>query len=341
MALQSWHTGTPPAEWDDTQQHLAAHFQQGRAWALFQQALGKKTFYGADKSWSWLAIYESNRLGSRLYVPYGPTAKSPESLKKAIESLLACAQEQHVDFIRIEPRAPQAKKTLRALRAKHAHRDIQPKNTLVKDLDRSDDELYAEMMSTNRRLTKRAESAGFTFSKSYDPKNVSIFLDMIHQVARRTGIQPHSDKYFKTMVDTLFPEKAAALFVAKHDDKPVSASIVFENASTRYYAHAANAEHARKLQPSVYLMGHLIFDAKAAGKKYFDYFGVAPPHAPKTHKWAGFSQFKRSFGGREVEFCGTWEIPLKPARYQGYRLMTRLRSATSKSRKFARRIAKR
>ena len=332
---------TLPDNWDDTQSNLSAHFLQSRAWALFQGAQGHKVFYGSDKNWSWMAIYESTRLGARLYVPYGPTATSPAALKKAIESLLACARSLDVDFIRIEPHAPQTKKVLRTLRAKHAHRDIQPRHTLVKDLNRPDDDLYGEMASTNRRLTKRSAEAGFTFTKSHNPADISIFLDMIHQVAKRTGMQPHSDEYFTLMADTLLPLKAATLFIGEHNGKPVSTCIAFEDSHARYYAHAANAEGARKLQPSVYMMGELIFDAKRAGKQRFDYFGIAPPNVGKDHKWAGFTQFKKSFGGRVVEYSGTWEIPVKPAQYQAYRLITHFKNATTKARKTAKRFIKR
>lgn len=341
MIAYEWHTGTPPEEWGEQQANISAHFLQSRGWALFQEALGKKIYYASGKTWSWVAILESNRLGSRLYVPYGPTASSPASLTKAIAILVKCASELDVDFVRIEPQGPNAKKILKQLHAKHAHRDIQPKHTLIKDLDRPDEELFSEMMSTNRRLYRRSAEAGFTFRQSYDPADIALFLRMVHQVAARTGIQPHSDEYFTKMVTTLFPLKAATMFIAEHNGKPVSTSIVFEDAQTRYYAHAGNDESARKLQPSVYLVGHMIFDAKAHGKQYFDYYGVAPRHAPKTHKWAGFSQFKRSFGGREVEYSGTWEIPIKRTRYQAYRLFTRIQKVKTKSRRFAQRTAKR
>ena len=338
MTAHEWHTGTPPKEWDEQQSNLSAHFLQSRGWALFQEAQGKKIYYASGKTWSWIAILESNRFGSRLYTPYGPTASSPSSLTKAIEVLTACAEELDVDFVRIEPQSPNAKKTLKQLRAKRAHRDIQPKNTLVKDLDRPDEELFSEMMSTNRRLYRRAAETGFTFQQSYDPADIEPFLDMIHQVAARTGIQPHSDAYYRKMVETLLPLKAASIFIAKHNGDSVATAIIYEDAHTRYYAHGGNAESARKLQPSVYLVGHMIFDAKAQGKQHFDYYGVAPPHAPKTHKWAGFSQFKRSFGGREVEYAGTWEIPIKKARYQAYRLINRIQRAKTKSRKFVKRV---
>ena len=38
-------------------------------------------------------------------------------------------------------------------------------------------------------------------------------------------------------------------------------------------------------------------------------FGVAPKDE-KNHKWAGFSKFKRSFGGTEITYNGTYEKPL-------------------------------
>lgn len=341
MSTPTWHAGTPPTDWDKHQSELSAHFLQQYGWALFQQAMGKQLYYASGAHWSWLAILESNRFGSRLYVPYGPTAKSPTSLRQAIEALTACAEELGVDFIRVEPQAPNAKKTLKALKARHAHRDIQPKNTLIKDLTRPEEELFSEMMSTNRRLYRRAAETGFKFEATQDPADMKYFLDMIHQVAARTGIQPHSDKYFTVMAETLLPLKAATLHIARHNDSPVATAFTFEDDRTRYYAHGANAESARKLQPSVYLVGHMIFDAKALDKKQFDYYGVAPPHAPKTHKWAGFSQFKRSFGGHDVEYSGTWEIPLKKARYQAYRLLVGLQRAKSRSRKLAKRAASR
>jgi lipid II:glycine glycyltransferase (peptidoglycan interpeptide bridge formation enzyme) len=340
MTDKQWQTGIPPESWSQQQVDLAAHFLQSRAWATFQTALGKRVFYANGTGWSWMAVAESNRFGSYLYAPYGPTARSPELLKKAVDALMNCAAEIDADFIRIEPQSPKAKKTLKTLHAKHAHRDIQPKHTLIKDLDQPSEKLYAEMASTNRRLYRHAEKNGFTFEESYDPANITYFLEMIHEVAKRTGILPRTDDYFRVMVQTLMPLKAAKFFIAYSHGKPVATCIIFEDTTTRYYAHAANAEFARKLQPSVPLMGHLIFSAHDEGKKYFDYYGVAPLHA-KGHKWEGFSRFKRSFGGCEVEYSGTWEIPVKSAKYQAYRILSRVRDAGSKSRKFVRKTLKR
>lgn len=333
MTSTTWQPGTPPQEWDNNQLKLNGHFLQSRAWAQFQSALGKQTFYAAGTGWSWLAILEINRFGSRLYAPYGPSASSNASLEKALSALIDCGKAQKVDFVRVEPQSTKLARSLAQFNAQRAHRDIQPQYTLVKDLDRPDDELFAEMASTNRRLYRRADQAGFGFAASNNPADLKAFLDMTHELAERTGIVTHTDNYYQTMADTLMPRGAATLFTALHNGQPVATSLVFDNKTTRYYAHAAAYTSARKLQPGVYLLGHIIFDAKAKGKQHLDYCGVAPPEA-KNHKLAGVSMFKRNFGGHEVEYGGTWEIPIHQLRYKSLRLLrkaSQIKSSAIKS----------
>ena len=51
----------------------------------------------------------------------------------------------------------------------------------------------------------------------------------------------------------------------------------------------------------------------------FDLYGVVPPEV-RDHAWSGFSDFKRSFGGRQLDYSGTWELPVKRLSYALYRL---------------------
>ena len=54
-----------------------------------------------------------------------------------------------------------------------------------------------------------------------------------------------------------------------------------------------------------------LLDAHDAGIRTADLFGLAPPDEP-NHPWAGFSAFKRSFGGEDVTHLGTWERDIVP-----------------------------
>lgn len=324
MTSVTWLEDLPPDTWDKAQAKRQAHFLQSSDWAAFQIAQGKKVFYSQDTGWSWMAILETSKLGKYLYCPYGPTVSSAKELAEALSALKHCAKKQKVDFIRIEPRGPLVEKDLRNLHLQHAHRDIQPSYTLIKDLSRPDEKLWAEMSSTNRRLARRAKESGFSFQTSQNPEDIEPLLAMIKETAQRHGVQFFSSQYYKTMADTLLPRNAAKLFYVIYEGKPVAGCVTFEDAHTRYYAHAASAENARRIQPGVPLLGHVIFDAKAEGKKQIDYCGIAPPDQP-NHKLAGVTRFKESFGGEVKTTLGTWELPMRIVRYHSYRLVRRIR----------------
>ena len=68
----------------------------------------------------------------------------------------------------------------------------------------------------------------------------------------------------------------------------------------------------------------LILDAKAKGLKSFDFWGIAPEGAPSTHPWAGFTNFKKTFSGTEVDYAGTYDIILNPAKYRLYQFTRKL-----------------
>ena len=68
-----------------------------------------------------------------------------------------------------------------------------------------------------------------------------------------------------------------------------------------------------------------IIDAKNKGLTQFDLFGIAPDGSSPEHPWAGFTRFKRSFGGQDVSFGGSWDIPVKQFDYWLYRSFQTIR----------------
>lgn len=294
------------------------HFLQSKAWGSFQEALGRQIVQNSAKDWHYQAIVERGRLGTRLYCPYGPTAKSEEALKDALHMLKVVAREHDAVFVRIEPIAPLNADGVRDLGAVKAPRDIQPKHTWRVDLAESEDALIAGMRATNRNLHRTAVKKGVSFRKSSNPKDVAILLGFIHEVARHTGIRPHSDEYFRLQAEILIPKGAAHLFFAELEGRAIAAAFVYDSESSRYYAHAGGSFEHRKLHAGTPLVSHMMLDAKASGLKSFDFYGIAPPESP-NHPWAGFSDFKKSFGGHQVDYAGTWDIPLKSLPYRLYR----------------------
>ena len=137
-----------------------------------------------------------------------------------------------------------------------------------------------------------------------------------------------SEEYFKTELAQPF----ATLYLVRYhhpegkdidettpkDGQVLAASLFFDHEDTRYYMQSAADTDYKKLPATVALLTTAIFDAKEQGIKFFDFWGIAPEDAPDSHPWKGFTKFKQSFGGQAVNYAGTYDIILNPAKYKLY-----------------------
>lgn len=296
------------------------HFLQSAAWASFQRSLGRTVIEDSGNGWRYQAILECGRFNSRLYCPYGPEVSSPQALKAALSSLKKAAADHHVTFIRIEPTGTIEKADLRALGLTYvSYLHLQPEQTQVIDLSVPKDDIIAQMQQNNRNIYRNFQKKGLSIHTSQNPKDITMFTTLIHHVAKRNNITPHSDTYFEKQAAALFPLSVATLYYVTFEKRVVATAIVYDSDTTRYYAHAAADDSFRKLSASTALLGHMITDAKDKGLAWFDLYGVAPTTDP-THPWSGFTKFKKSFGGTEKAFVGAWDLPIKRLPYALYRL---------------------
>lgn len=304
------------------------HFLQTEAWQAFQKQLGRKTFRQSGEGWEYMAVLEEGNRNSRLYCPYGPYARDERAFEEALNSLAALGERHGVAFLRIEPTEPSFAEYLSRHGAQRVtYQSLNPQHSHVIDLSQAEDELIANMAQPVRNCYRNYHKKGVKVTTSVDPLEIDIFLRLIHEVSERTGMKPHDDDYFWAQATSLFPIGAARLWYATHEDMPIAAALMYDDAQTRYYAHAAasSALQYRKLNAGTAIVTEAIIDAKRAGLKTFDLYGIAPDDSSPHHPWAGFTKFKRSFGGSDVEFGGTWDIPLKAFEYWGYRLYQTVR----------------
>lgn len=304
-------------------------FLQTSAWADFQRSLGRTVHQQSGPGWSFLAIEEKNPAGKVLYAPYGPVADTVAAFDEAVAALRALALKQRAVFVRMEPvdagiPAADAGTLLRARGLQPAPSNQQPELSWIVDLEGDFKDVLAGMKPTNRNLYRNIHKKGVTFRSSQDPEQISILLHFLHLTAARNGFKPQSDDYLGSVARSLLPAGAGTLFVAELEGEPIAAALAYDSADTRTYAHAALDDAHRKLSAGIPLLVTLMADAKEKGLKYVDLWGVAPEDQP-DHKWAGFTAFKKSFGGREVAYPGTWDLPVNKLRYGAYQLARKLR----------------
>jgi len=319
-----------------------AHFLQSDAWAAFQAALGRTvistsgttevTEDAQKSSWSYTAYLEKGTLNTRLYTPYGPTFTSEAALQDALTSLVAKGRDQGVTFIRIEPTQAISRETKTLFHVKSAsYQHLQPQATQIIDLTQPKESLVASMSQNTRNIVRNYTKKGITVTASHNPDDIQHLLHLLAKVAARTGLHAHSDDYLRTQAKVLIEQGSATIYLAHHTDSdtPVAAALFFDDATTRYYAHAAADDDYRKLQLGTALLGQAILDAQEEGKQAVDLYGITLSE-DKNHPWAGFTRFKKSFGGEARQYGGTWDIPLKPLQYRIYRTYQTLRQKLRK-----------
>ncbi|MCR5832845.1 MAG: aminoacyltransferase [Candidatus Saccharibacteria bacterium] len=301
------------------------HFLQSEDWKNFQLALGKTVFEESEPDFSYLAVLEKTKMGNYLYLPYGPTLdeKNPKkSLKKALDSLKALAKKQGCIFVRIEPTVAFNQKDLAKFGLKKS-KDLNPADTWLLDLKQDQAEILTNMSQGTRTRHNQFEKKGLTVSVSKNPDDIKYLITLQHKLAQAKHINTFADSYLKTELEQPF----ASLYLVHYNDegkeKIVSASLFFDDqdAKTRFYMQSATDPEYKKLPATVGLLSTAIFDAKAAGLETFDFWGIAPEGAKSSHPWAGFTQFKKSFGGFARAYSGTLDLPIRGAKYRLYRFI--------------------
>ncbi len=317
---------------------------QQSVWAEFQRRLGKKVHEGIGQEWSFVALQESTPLGMYLYVPYGPCANSVAAFDDAMTALTALAKNTKAHYVRIEPVAAglgtDGARLLADRGLVKSPSDVQPALTWKVDLSQDEAALLKGMRSTSRNLYRNIHKKGVTFDVSTDPADLPILLNFLAQVSGRADFKAQSNTYLSTAAQVLMPAGAAKLFIARLEGEPIAAALSYDTGETRVYAHAAADDNHRKLNAGIPLLVTMMLDAKAAGMTGFDMWGVSPEDEP-DHAWAGFSRFKRSFGGAEVSYLGTWDLPVNAFMYNAYAATRKARSVARSAIKSARAAAAR
>lgn len=312
---------TNPEGWNEAVLEKGGGFLQSWQWGEFQRSLGREVLRLRGDG----ALGQFVRMGlpfgkSYWYSPMGPLggleafAKDPEIAKGM--------------FLRFEPQAMPERPDARKVR------DVQPGQTLVIDLDRDPDDILAAMHEKWRYNIRLAERKGVKvyIAGERDAGALDVFWDLLQETTERDRFRAHGKEYYRSMLEALAGAPATdgktrpvARFVfAEHDGRVLAANLMVYFGRTATYLHGASSRARRELMAPHLLHWTAMLDAKAWTYGRYDFWGVAPEGA-EDHPWAGITRFKRGFGGRYLEYPGTYDVPLDRTWYGLYALAQKLR----------------
>lgn len=295
-------------------------FLQSWAWGEFQKELGLRYWrLVAEEAENIvdvaLVIKHELPMGkSWLYVPGGPLMTPfpslaglpfPANLAGKLQG-----EKGNAIFMRIDPR-------LSAFNLgggwRKAKREVQPKETLVLDLNRSEDELLAGMHAKTRYNIRLAEKKGVTVRFSHDKKDLESFLQLAQSVSARSPFRYHPPEYYRAILEVLGVGEMLELAVTELDSHPLAVHFLVSFGSTVTYVHGASSSEQREVMAPHLLQWVSIKRAKEQGKRWYDFYGVSP-------QWPGITRFKEGFGGMRRSYVGAWDYPLSPGWYFLYNL---------------------
>jgi len=285
-----------------------SNISQSKEWEEVEKSLGNKTFW-IDNT---LIIKKLLPRGmSYFFCPRGPEELTEDFARKAIE----LAKNEMAIFIRIEPRTlnPISYTLVKSI-------NLNPANTLVLDLNKTEEQLSSEMKQKTRYNINLAKKKGVEIEVSSDPQKVDDFFKIMEQTSKRDGFGIHDIDHYKKLVEVLGPRGMIKVYLAKFEGRYIAGNIVSFFGNTVSYLHGASANEYRNVMAPYLLQWQAITDAKKSGFQYYDFWGIAPNDNPK-HSWAGVTRFKKSFGGEQLSFPGTYDIVVSKLRYSAYKIL--------------------
>lgn len=297
---------------------------QTKAWQKFQDDLGETSFLEQGTDYQYLAILKDTPLGKYLYLPYGPAAADKKAFKAALSSLKKLAEEHQAIFIRIEPQDPRFINSINFKTKKT--KELNPEHTLIIDIEKTPTEILSAVPRRTRGYFNNYAKKGITIETSKDPSDIKHLVALQKTLAKDKKIGVFPEEYLKKQLAQPFSN----LYLVKYrpedakTEKVIAAVLIFDDEDTRYYIQTAQDKNYTKLAAPSIVVCQMLIDAHEKGLKYFDFWGIAPENAPKNHPWAGFTNFKKSFGGEPKTYAGTYDLILKPAKYKLYEATRKL-----------------
>jgi len=301
------------------------NFLQSPLWAEMNRQLGHKLVVRTFEDRAlYLGIVKDAKRGRYLEIPAGPVLDwTDQSLVQTVfSSIVKEAQAEKCVFVRFRPQltaTPDHQKLVRALSSSFnlrlAPMHLHAQNTVILDLQKSEEELLMAMRRQTRYEVRRAEKLGLKVSEDSSEAAFREFHRVQSETAKRQGFIPPSERELLAERATFSPDHLKLYKVTTEVGEPVAYGLILAYGAEAAYFEAASTELNRKLPGAYALLWRAIRDLKAAGYTRFNLWGIAPPGA-EHHRYSGVTTFKTGFGGEIIEYLPAEDIVLNKLRYK-------------------------
>jgi lipid II:glycine glycyltransferase (peptidoglycan interpeptide bridge formation enzyme) len=249
----------------------------------------------------------------------------------AVAQLEQLARREKAIFIKIDPDvilgwgpdeeriSPTGSKFVRELEDRgwrFSDDQIQFRNTVELDLQRSEEDLLSAMKQKTRYNIRLAGRKGVTIRHG-DRQDFGMLVEMYMETAERDNFTVRSPEYYLDAWSKLNDARMLQPLIAEYEENPIAAVLIVRYGKRAIYMYGASTNLERRRMPNYLLQWEAIRWAKNAGCEVYDFWG-APDVFEKDDPLWGVWRFKAGFNGQVIRHIGAWDFPVRPFWYWVY-----------------------
>jgi len=273
---------------------------------------------------------------SVLYIPRGPMLDwgDKDLVSHVLSDLEHLARAEHALQIKIDPEAvvgtglpdeqPDGEllsaavvtDVLRGQGWRYSSEQVQFKNTVIINLEYSEEALLARMKQKTRYNIRLAQKKGVTV-RLISRQDFPVLYKMYAETSLRDGFAIRSDEYYFKVWNTFLENGMAHGLLAEVEGEPVAGLLLFHFANRAWYLYGMSTDQHREKMPNYLLQWEAMRLAKQLGCEMYDLWG-APDVFNETDNMWGVFRFKEGLGGEVIRTCGAWDFTPYPIIYRFY-----------------------
>jgi lipid II:glycine glycyltransferase (peptidoglycan interpeptide bridge formation enzyme) len=316
-------------QWNNALTSLPAHHVlQSWEWGQFKSRWGWSPRYMLFESdghvrAAALILYRAlPRTGLRIaYVPKGPALDYADAatVDVVLCELEADARRMRAIFVKIDPDVvrPSAVTGQLAQRGwRYSAEQIQFRNTVLLDIDRSEAEILAAMHHKTRYNIRLATRKGVTVRRGHI-EDIDTLYDMYLETARRDGFIIRPTEYYRDAWSTFMSAGLAQPLIAEVEGQAIAGLVVFRFGSRAWYMYGLSRDAHREKMPNHLLQWEAMRWARSKGCTVYDFWG-APDRLDEFDPMWGVYRFKAGFNGQFTEHIGAYDFVVSRPWYWVY-----------------------
>jgi len=168
------------------------------------------------------------------------------------------------------------------------------------------------MHHKTRYNIKVAEKHGLRFSED---GSFEDFWKLLKQTSEKDQFNTHEKGYYEKLLNFFRDgEIRAKLYFIKLEDKPVAGMMAMTYGDTVYYLHGAMDREYKPMMAPYLMHWEAMKLFKNGGYMFYDFWGI------DSKKWPGVTRFKLGWGGNQIEYPGSFDLPISSFWYWIYKI---------------------